>query len=244
VVSEWSASVVRTALIEPLHFRGVFSAAVSRTMKESIMHLKAKSTTSMLFVLWAMMIAATLGCQAQPPSKSVKSTTANTASITTASSEASDGSARQPLQAKETLAFGSDWPDNAMCQPILAVDEVAAHAKQYAGKRIRVQGAVAQVCKKRGCWLTLSSADTARTLFIKLPYPLKKAFPQAAIGQRAEVVGRFAVQQVPAEAARHFRRDAGASEAEVDRITGPQTLLRIKAPAIRITGIDQPRPSE
>ena len=40
--------------------------------------------------------------------------------------------------------------------------------------------------------------------------------------------------------ARHLAQDAGASEAEINKIVGPQPQLRISGPAVTIDGVQKP----
>jgi len=175
------------------------------------------------------------GCQTNEPAPSTSAPQADTS----VPAEGSTKSAAVP--ADDSLSFGADWPAEAAQQPTVSVKQITADPDRYADQPVRVRGTVGQVCQRRGCWLTLTGDRTDRTVFVKLPYPLKKAFPQQAVGQAASVAGVLTVQQIPAKAARHFRRDAGADEAAVAQIKGPQQLIRIKEPAVRVAGIDQPR---
>ncbi len=106
---------------------------------------------------------------------------------------------------------------------------------KYDGKNIRVAGLVDSVCAKKGCWMRLTDDKASETLFVKFTCPVAgRLVPMDAVGKRAVVEGTLEVATMSEAEARHYKEDAGATPEEVQKVVGPQKVLRMKAPAAMI----------
>lgn len=120
----------------------------------------------------------------------------------------------------------------------VGVQDVLADPKSFDGKYVRVAGKVATVCAKRGCWLRLSEGAHKDTLFVKFTCPVKgRLIPMNAVGQFAEVEGKVELVEVSEDYARHLKEDMGAPQEEIEKIVGPQKMLKLSSKAARIAGV-------
>ena len=175
------------------------------------------------------------GCQA-PPKSQVKSDYCEQQPLT-AGHPATQPTAT-PVSAKPVATYGGVLTLSD-ADAITAGAVVAAPA-QYADKKLRVTGTVTQVCPKKGCWLRVASADQAAAgdIFIKFTDPpAGRLIPLEAVGHDVTVEGTVKVGQMSERAARHFKEDAGAPRAEIEKIVGPQKQVMLADPAVAIEGI-------
>ena len=70
------------------------------------------------------------------------------------------------------------------------ISEIMKDPTKYKGKTVTVGGMVVDVCKKRGCWMTLKSDAEYKTLRIKVKDGVM-VFPMSARGKTATVKGVF-----------------------------------------------------
>ena len=112
--------------------------------------------------------------------------------------------------------------------PILgAMESVKALDK----KNIVVRGKVVKVCENSGCWFNLEAGDRSlRTSFE--PYGIH--VPKEIVGKTVHAFGVLEYKEVSVEEARHFKKDAGASQKEIDAIVKPQMDFQFKAKGVKI----------
>ena len=109
------------------------------------------------------------------------------------------------------------------------MDELAKVAPNMNGKTIRVDGTVKAVCRKKGCWMTLSGqapTSSARITFKDYGFfvPLKCA------GSTASVEGILKLKTLSEGERAHLAQDAGKKVTEV-----PKHELRIVASSVKLT---------
>ena len=137
-------------------------------------------------------------------------------------------------------------------QKLSAADAVPASAvladpAAYRDRYVRLTGKVSDVCPKKGCWLRVTPADAragAEDIFIKFPDPPTGVLvPREAVGKDVTVEGTVKLGTISEKMARHFKEDAGAPQAEIERIVGPQKQVMISGPRVAIAGVTPPAPS-
>lgn len=118
------------------------------------------------------------------------------------------------------------------------VSEVLTDPALFEGELIRVQGVVIEVCKPKGCWITLGIPETPErgVLFVKFVCPVgdDRLVPIDAPGQVAVVEGQLERVEITEAFARHLAEDAGHTPEQIAAITGPQPLIRLSSPAAMI----------
>ena len=122
----------------------------------------------------------------------------------------------------------------------VAVTKVLSDEKAYDGKFVRLTGRVAEVCEKKGCWLTFGDTKNEQTVFVKFTDPSEgKLVPVRAVGHDITAEGTFKVGQISEAFARELVLDAGGSHEDAMKITGSQKKLILLTPAVTIAGIEK-----
>lgn len=135
-------------------------------------------------------------------------------------------------------AVGRDFgqPDARLGEPAtLTADAVLRSPGDYDGQQVVVAGTVNEVCPKKGCWLTMTDRDKTDTIFVKFTCPIAgRLIPLEAAGCEVVVAGELQRVEVSQDYARHMAEDCGMSPEEIEKIEGPQPMLRINAPSARV----------
>jgi hypothetical protein len=111
----------------------------------------------------------------------------------------------------------------------IKISKLIAQADDYVGKTVRVEGVVTDVCKKRGCWISLASDEEFEELRIKAEDGVI-VFPVEAKGRRAVAEGVFTKLELTMEQtlarAKHHAEEHG-EEYEPSKITEPAVWYQI-----------------
>ena len=94
--------------------------------------------------------------------------------------------AAAPASAGETETYG----DGVTLTEAVAIDTLIANADEYVGKKVRVDGVITGVCKKRGCWMQVTDPESGNGVRIKVEDGVI-VFPYESMGQKAAAEGIF-----------------------------------------------------
>ncbi len=98
----------------------------------------------------------------------------------------------------------------------------------YNGK---ITGKVVEVCKKKGCFMTLQTAGSP----IMVRFTDYAFFmPQNIVGKTVVVAGTAKIKTTSVERLQHFAADAGKSKEEIAKITQPQKEVQIMADGVLV----------
>jgi hypothetical protein len=171
-----------------------------------------------------VLLAAILGCQQS------QSTATNEAKSTPIAS------AQAPAAQPKYACFGA--PAKLSDADAIPVQQMLAKPDDYAGKYVRLTGTVDKVCPNKGCWMTLKGADDGEALFVKFPDPEQgRLIPLDAAGKQAIVEGTVRVKEIPAETAKHYAEESGATPQQLAKITGPQKQITVASPCAMVAGV-------
>lgn len=97
---------------------------------------------------------------------------------------------------------------------------------------IAVRGEVTDVCKKRGCWLTIKT-DDGSSFFVKMK---DYAFfvPTALKGKNVVLEGSAERKVTSVDELKHYAKDAKKTKAEIDAINMPKEEIRFLANGIKV----------
>lgn len=98
----------------------------------------------------------------------------------------------------------------------------------------KVSGQVIAVCQKKGCWMTIQSAQAGRPEMRVTFKDYAFFMPKDLSGKRVVVDGFARVETTPVEVLRHFAQDAGKSAEEIARITEPKRELTFEAAGVLV----------
>ena len=126
-------------------------------------------------------------------------------------------------------------------ETITPIRDIVAEPDAWAGKTVRVEGRVAGVCAKKGCWMELESRDGDR-LRVKVEDDVI-VFPRESQGRWAVAQGTVEVDDLSREQyvgwLRHLAEEQGGAFDEASVGEGPYRLVRIQGTGAEIG--DRPR---
>lgn len=106
----------------------------------------------------------------------------------------------------------------------------------YAGKTVRVEGTVTDVCPKRGCWFEMAGDEPGQKMRFKVQDGVM-VFPMSAKGKHAVAEGVVALQPLSMEQTRQYleyqAREYGL-DVDPDSVTEPMTIVRLDGTGARI----------
>jgi hypothetical protein len=127
----------------------------------------------------------------------------------------------------ETLKLGEPLESELQ---VTAIEEILAAPDAWAGKTVRIEGRVAEVCTKMGCWMDLVSPEEAR-IQVKVDDGVI-VFPLEAVGRRAAAEGKVEILEMTREQyeawLRHAAEETG-KEFEASQVgEGPYRIVRLR----------------
>ncbi|PST84899.1 DUF4920 domain-containing protein [Pedobacter yulinensis] len=97
---------------------------------------------------------------------------------------------------------------------------------------LKIQGEVVDVCKKKGCWITLKmpGSEPMRVTFKDYAFFM----PMDIVGKKVVLDGIAKKQTISVETLRHYAEDANKPADEVAKITEPKKELAFEAKGVVI----------
>ena len=89
-----------------------------------------------------------------------------------------------------------------------------------------------EVCKKKGCWMSLRMPDSAEAFVRFKDYSF--FVPKNADGSKAVVHGKAFFDVTPVAELKHYAKDGGKPQAEIDKITEPEIRYAFEADGVLI----------
>lgn len=107
-------------------------------------------------------------------------------------------------------------------------------------ENIIIHGTIKEVCKIKGCWMTLAD-DSGRELFVQFK-DYGFFVPRNAVGRTVVIHGQAKTSTMSVEELRHYAADAKKSPEEIAAITQPETRTSFIADSVMIAGrgLDKP----
>ncbi|MET1260091.1 DUF4920 domain-containing protein [Flagellimonas sp. DF-77] len=142
---------------------------------------------------------------------------------------ATSAMAQSSSDSNETAEFGTVFERDAT-----AANGHLAYADIKGGTRLSTQltGTVTSVCQAKGCWMevALPNGETVMVKFKDYGFFV----PTDSAGKEVLVNGMAFVEEMDVEEQRHYASDAGASKADIAKITTPKRTLRFEASGVQI----------
>jgi hypothetical protein len=91
-----------------------------------------------------------------------------------------------PVAAGETTSYG----DGVSLDQAVEIDTLLSNPNDYVGRKVRVDGVITGVCKKRGCWMQITDPETGDGVRIKVEDGVI-VFPYTSMGHEAQAEGVF-----------------------------------------------------
>lgn len=100
---------------------------------------------------------------------------------------------------------------------------------------IKFTSSIEQVCQKKGCWMKMKLASEAPVFVRFTDYGF--FVPFNAGDHKAIVEGRAFLSYVSVDELKHYAKDAGKSQEEIDKIIEPEISFAIQADGVLIEDI-------
>lgn len=104
---------------------------------------------------------------------------------------------------------------------------------KYKSQQVLTTGTVTKVCEKMGCWVVVKDGETQVRITMK---DNGFAVPKAILNKKVVAVGNIQQKDLPAKVLRHYLKDEGKTDAEIEKmkIDAPQTVYLFDATGIKI----------
>lgn len=127
-----------------------------------------------------------------------------------------------------TGKFGADF-DPSQPKPVSALPDLLSQTDSVEAV---FEGKIAEVCQKKGCWMTL---DMGNGQVVRVTFKDYGFFvPKNAGGRKAILKGVASKEVISVEMLKHYAQDRGASKEEIESIREPETEWSIVAEGVII----------
>ena len=138
--------------------------------------------------------------------------------------------AAAPVMAGESESYG----EGVTLDEAVAIDTLLSNPNDYVGRKVRVDGVITAVCKKRGCWMQVTDQTSGNGVRIKVEDGVI-VFPYTSMGREAQAEGIFEAikltpEQIEARKAQEAQ-EAGAENCDKEGATGEASGAGCDAPA-------------
>lgn len=136
---------------------------------------------------------------------------------------------QQPIAAaKAGVQYGAKI-DKSKAISVAQLEKNLASAATFEGK---IQGEVVQVCKKKGCFITLKRNDGEPIMvrFTDYGYFL----PQDIVGKTVVLAGKAKQKETSVEWQKHYAEDKGATKEEIAKINSVKKDISIVADGVLV----------
>ena len=126
-----------------------------------------------------------------------------------------------PVMAGDSESYG----DGVTIDEAVAIDVLLENPNDYVGRKVRVDGVITAVCKKRGCWMQVTDQKSGNGVRIKVEDGVI-VFPYTSMGREAQAEGIFeAIKLTPEQitartAAAHDHQEGATCDKD-----GPKSSL-------------------
>lgn len=105
-----------------------------------------------------------------------------------------------------------------------------AKSKTFDGK---IEGQVVQVCKKKGCFLTLKREGDQEPIMVRFT-DYAYFVPEDLIGKTVVIEGKAKVKETTVEWQKHYAEDMGKSKEEIAKINKPKQDISVVADGVLV----------
>lgn len=96
------------------------------------------------------------------------------------------------------VCAGEVYGEGVRLAEATAVEAILDRPEEFAGKPVRIEGTVVEVCQKRGCWVAIAAGEEGRELRVKVEDGVI-VFPASARGRRAVAEGTVETSELSRE---------------------------------------------
>ena len=133
-----------------------------------------------------------------------------------------------PAAAGDWAAYGAAFPADGAILPVKQVLDAPA---SFAGKTVTVEGDIADVCQKKGCWMVVS--DGARTMRVTMK---EHGFgvDMGSTGGKAQIHGELVAKKVDPKTVAHYASEAAKPDLVPESAAANGENFELVATAVRV----------
>lgn len=133
------------------------------------------------------------------------------------------------LSYAQEASFGQKITD----QDAIASTDLLSEIEGKDSVTLKVKGTVNEVCQAKGCWMTM---DLDKDQSMRITFKDYGFFiPTNSSGKNAVVQGVVKKESIEVQTLRHYAKDAGKSDEEIEAITAPEISIVFVAEGVLIT---------
>ncbi len=132
------------------------------------------------------------------------------------------------------VSDGKHFGTNVTAKKAITYEELMVKMVQVDSMPAKVVGTVNSVCQKKGCWMTLVSAQPGKP-DMRVTFKNYAFFmPKDLSGKKVVVDGFAYVETTSVADLQHYAQDAGKSKAEIEKINQPKRELLFEAAGVLV----------
>lgn len=120
--------------------------------------------------------------------------------------------------------------DKSKAVTVKSLESSLKKSENFTGK---IEGEVVQVCKKKGCFLTLKREGTGEPIMVRFT-DYGYFVPEDLIGKTVVLEGKAKVKETSVEWLKHYAEDKGESKEEIAKIKEPKRDISIVADGVLV----------
>jgi hypothetical protein len=129
-------------------------------------------------------------------------------------------------------APGVTYGDKVTANNAIQLNELNTKLGEDSVYKGKITGKVVEVCKKKGCFMTLTQPSGSPIMVRFTDYAF--FMPQNIVGKTVVVEGTATVKTISVDRLQHFAADAGKSKEEIAKITKPKKDVQIMADGVLV----------
>ena len=115
--------------------------------------------------------------------------------------------------------------------PNLKMADVLKTYEKYKGQPVAMTGSVKKVCEMSGCWFEMADGkDSVRITMKDYGFTV----PKEILSKSVKVVGVMEQKELPAKVIKHYLKDEGRPQAEIDKVKQPQKVFEFVATGVEV----------
>ena len=136
----------------------------------------------------------------------------------------------QPPAGKANV--GDSYGEKITGDKAISVNELPKALEASEKLETKIVGKVTEVCPKKGCWITLETADKTKVMVKMKDYGF--FVPVDMVGKTIVLEGEAKIKNTSVEELQHYAEDAKKSKEEIAAITKPEKEIRFTASGILV----------
>ena len=133
-------------------------------------------------------------------------------------------------EASNVLQFGAQ----VSAKKAITYDELVKKMEKADSLQVKVTGKISEVCKKKGCWMTMISDQPGQPEMRVTFKDYAFFMPMDIVGKKVVIDGFSLVETTSVADQRHYAEDGGMSKSEIEKITTPKREMTFEAAGVLI----------